>query len=235
MVQMFFMSRSMSHLIAILFFLPPTRNAARRQGTNKRERSAPQWRLSREANQSQGPSQQSRQGAQVLRVHVHPCCRLQPGRLSPEPQTHDAPREKHAAQAGDLARAAGYGQQISGQILQSEVEQGGVGGPRVVLLEYGEDVEGKLTGEREGELVKRRQTGPAPRSRGQSVTAHRCPCCARHRQKRYRCSKPTSNGARGLDTKSRATSSVWCGVAPDGSACPACVALLRRRVRYASD
>ena len=35
---------------------------------------------------SQGPSQQSRQGAQLRLVHVHPCCRLQPGRLSPETQ-----------------------------------------------------------------------------------------------------------------------------------------------------
>ena len=41
---------------------------------------------------SQGPSQQCRQGAQLRRVHVHPCCRLRPGRLSPKTQTQDAAR-----------------------------------------------------------------------------------------------------------------------------------------------
>ena len=136
--------------------------------------------------------------------------------------------EKHAAQAGEVA---GYGLQVSGQILDQGVV---VGGLRVVLLGYGEGVEGKPAGERKGELVKRRQA-PAPRWRGQTVTAHRCPCCSRHRQNRCRCSKPTLNGARELDTKSRATSSVWCGVAPDGGASPAGVALLRRRLRRASD
>ena len=34
-----------------------------------------------------------------------------------------------------------------------------VGGLRVLLLDYGEDVEGKPAGEREGELVKRPQAG----------------------------------------------------------------------------
>ena len=77
--------------------------------------------LAKRRIRSQAPSQQSRQGAQDRRVHVHPCCRLQPGRLGPQPQTQEAPRvqqedesgsgaftmvstEKHAAQAGDPAR-----------------------------------------------------------------------------------------------------------------------------------
>ena len=45
---------------------------------------------------------------------------------------------------------------VSGQILQPKVEQSVViGGLRVVVMDYGEDVWGKPAGEREGELVKR--------------------------------------------------------------------------------
>ena len=44
---------------------PPTRRPKK-----KKERSAPRWRLSREQIRSQGPSQQSCQGAQLRRVHV---------------------------------------------------------------------------------------------------------------------------------------------------------------------
>ena len=51
------------------------------------------------------------------------------------------------------------GLQGSGQFLQLEVQQGAVGGLRVVLLDYGEDVEGEPAGECKGELVKRRQAG----------------------------------------------------------------------------
>ena len=50
--------------------------------------------------------------------------------------------------------------QFSGQILQPKVEQSVVvGGLRVVLLDYGKDVEGKPAGERKGKLIKRRQVG----------------------------------------------------------------------------
>ena len=49
---------------------------------------------------------------------------------------------------------------VSGQILQPEVERDVVvGGLGVILLDYGENVEGKPASEREGELVKRRQRG----------------------------------------------------------------------------
>ena len=44
---------------------------------------------------------------------------------------------------------------VSGQILQSKVEQG----LRIVLLDHGEDVEGKPAGERKGKHIKRRQVG----------------------------------------------------------------------------
>ena len=105
-----------------------------------------------------------------------------------------------------------------------------------MMLDYGEDVEGKLAGEREGgarQAPTGGTTASAPRWRGRTEAAHRCRCCARHRQKMCRCSKPTLNGARELDTKSRPSSSVWCGVAPNGGACPSCVALLRWRTPLA--
>ena len=44
--------------------------STRQTSENKRERSAPWWRLSREQIRSQWPSQQSCQGAQLRRVHV---------------------------------------------------------------------------------------------------------------------------------------------------------------------
>ena len=100
-----------------------TSGKRRRTSENKRRRGAHHSGASAERQiMSQGPSRQSRQGPRLGRVHVHPCCRVQPGRLEPEPQTQDAPRvfsrktsqasraftmvstEKHAAQAGDPAR-----------------------------------------------------------------------------------------------------------------------------------
>ena len=78
----------------------------------------------------------------------------------------------------------------------------------------------------------RRTVFAAPRWRGRTEAALRSPYCARHRQRRCRCSRPTLDGARGLETKSHATSIVWCGAAPDGGACPSCVAVHRRRLRH---
>ena len=57
-------------------------------------------------------------------------------------------------------RVEGRGLRVSSQIHQPEVERCViVGGLGAVLLDYGEDVEGEPAGEREGELVKRRQRG----------------------------------------------------------------------------
>ena len=58
--------------------------------------------------------------------------------------------EKHAAQAGDPnARVVGSGLRVPGQILQPWVERSVViEGLNVVLLGFGEDVEGKPAGER---------------------------------------------------------------------------------------
>ena len=110
---------------------------------------------------SQGPSQQSRQGARLRRVHVHPCCRLWPRGLSPRTRTQDAARvqvfsgntgqaseafavvttAKHAAQAGDPA-CEWKAEACGSQARSPEVERGViVGGLGVVLLDYGEDVE----------------------------------------------------------------------------------------------
>ena len=112
---------------------------------------------------SQGPSRQSRQGARLGRVHVHPCCRLEPERLSPKIQPQDAARARRKTDQASIAftkvstseHAAPVGPNPPAQVEQSVV----IGGLREVLLDYGEDVEGKPAGEREGELIKRRQVG----------------------------------------------------------------------------
>ena len=65
----------------------------RQTSENKNERNSPRWRSRERQIRSQRPSQQSRKGAQLRRVHVHPCCRLLLlGRLSPEAQAKDATR-----------------------------------------------------------------------------------------------------------------------------------------------
>ena len=126
------------------------------------------------------------------------------------------------------------------QVSGPEVEQCVVvRGLRVVLLDYGEDVEGNLAGEAPGQAHQAPTSGTgdaAPRPRGRTEATRHCPCCARHRQKTCRCSRPASDGARKLDPQSRATPIVWCGAAPGGGACPSCVAVLRPRLRHdASD
>ena len=91
-----------------------------------------------------------------------------------------------------------------------------VGSLRVVLLENGKDAEGEPAGEREGSSsADRRDRSTGATMACRTVAVRHCPRCARHRQKRCRCSKPTLNGARELDPKPRATSS---GVAPHPTA-----------------
>ena len=78
-----------------------TSGKRRRTSENKRRRRVHHSGASAERQiRSQGPSRQSRQGARLGRVHVHPCCRLQPGRLDPEPQTQDAPRVQQEDESG---------------------------------------------------------------------------------------------------------------------------------------
>ena len=110
---------------------------------------------------SQGLSRKSRQGARLERVHVHPCCTLTPG--WPKNQTQEATRVRRKKQMSPISLHEGFRvgthctdwcatvlgrelrERVSGQIPQPKVEHSVVvGGLRVVLLNYGEDVEGTV-------------------------------------------------------------------------------------------
>ena len=126
---------------------------------------------------------------------------------------------KHGALAGDPTRES----KAEACGSQAKVEQGVVvGGIRVVLLDYGEDVKGEPAGERKGELIKRRQAGQEMRRHDDVSVSVFCSSSSE---------EVSVQQAQKLDPKSRATSSVWCAVAPNGGAYPSCVALLRRRLR----
>ena len=97
----------------------------RQTTVSKKERDAPRWRLSTETTQVTGPSRQSRQEARIGRVHVHPCCRLRPERLSPRIRPQSAARALVGERAHQhRAEAAGL---RPGPPIQGRAECGWVG------------------------------------------------------------------------------------------------------------
>ena len=113
-------------------------------------------------------------------VHVHPCCRLQPGRLSPDPpiqgQTVCPPPKQQGNPAGLWSRWR------SGTGARGTIRQEPTSGTATVAQQA------------------RDRTGAARHHR----------CCVRHRQTWCHHSRQTWRAEESLDSKSRAASSVWC-------------------------
>ena len=74
-----------------------------RQQKRKRQGRTAMAHQRRDKSGSQGPSRPSRQGARLGRVHVHPCCRLEPERLSSKTQSQDAARVRRKTDQASIA------------------------------------------------------------------------------------------------------------------------------------
>ena len=127
-------------------------------------------------------SKKSRHGPRLRRVHVHPCCWLEPARLSPKTQPRDARRVRRRNESGLfvfhrsqrrgalhrlVSQLAGRGLRLqnSDQILQLQVGQG-----VVILPGYGENVKGEPAGaarDRDHQPPTGGTGNAAPRRRGQ--------------------------------------------------------------------
>ena len=127
------------------------------------------------------------------------------------------------------------------QVSGPEVEQCVVvrGLRVVVLLDYGEDVEGNLAGERQGKLIKRRQVGQEMR-RHDRVAEQKQRVIVRVVlvivRRRVGAAGPRGTARGSLTLNPAPHRSFGVAAAPGGGACPSCVAVLRQRLRHdASD
>ena len=119
-----------------------------------------------------------RRRAQPRLMHVHPCCRLRPARLNPNPPSKSEAQCPARRRIRPQERSQWYRQRIarprhihvhpycrlrpedSGQVLQPKVDRSvHLKSLRVVLLVFGRNVQGEPASKREGELAKRRQAG----------------------------------------------------------------------------